>query len=120
MVRALGVIPARFASTRFPGKPLASLGDRTLIEQVVERARASRRLQRVIVATDDERIANVCRSANAEVLLTSPDSRGNYGPSWKKPLKSTANAKPKTAMDSISCEELLLIVDWMNDKQKPP
>ena len=73
MVRALGVIPARFASTRFPGKPLASLGDRTLIEQVVERARASRRLERVIVATDDERIASVCRSANAEVLLTSPD-----------------------------------------------
>ena len=73
MVRALGVIPARFASTRFPGKPLASLGDRTLIEQVVERARASRRLERVIVATDDERIASVCRSANAEVVLTSPD-----------------------------------------------
>jgi len=73
MVRALGVIPARFASTRFPGKPLASLGDRTLIEQVVERARAARRLQRVIVATDDERIANVCRSSGAEVVLTSPD-----------------------------------------------
>jgi 3-deoxy-manno-octulosonate cytidylyltransferase (CMP-KDO synthetase) len=73
MVRALGVIPARFASTRFPGKPLASLGDRTLIEQVAERARAARRLERVVVATDDERIAAVCRASGSEVVLTSPD-----------------------------------------------
>jgi len=73
MVRALGVIPARFASTRFPGKPLASLGDRTLIERVVARVRSATRLERVIVATDDPRIADVCRSSGAEVRLTSAD-----------------------------------------------
>jgi len=73
MVRALGVIPARFASTRFPGKPLASFGDKTLIEQVVARVRAASRLERVIVATDDRRIADVCRSSGVEVRLTSTD-----------------------------------------------
>jgi 3-deoxy-manno-octulosonate cytidylyltransferase (CMP-KDO synthetase) len=73
MVRALGVIPARFASTRFPGKPLASLGDRTLIERVFARVTAATRLERVIVATDDPRIADVCRSSGAEVRLTSAD-----------------------------------------------
>jgi 3-deoxy-manno-octulosonate cytidylyltransferase (CMP-KDO synthetase) len=72
MLRALGVIPARFASTRFPGKPLAPLGDRTLIEQVVDRVRRARRLARAFVATDDERIARVCRSSGIEVWMTSP------------------------------------------------
>ena len=73
MVRALGVIPARFASTRFPGKPLASLGDKTLIEQVAARVRATRSLERVIVATDDERIADVCRASGIEVRMTSAE-----------------------------------------------
>ena len=73
MVRALGVIPARFASTRFPGKPLASLGDKTLIEQVAARVRATRSLERVIVATDDERIADVCRASGIEVRITSAE-----------------------------------------------
>jgi 3-deoxy-manno-octulosonate cytidylyltransferase (CMP-KDO synthetase) len=73
MVRALGVIPARFASSRFPGKPLASLGNKTLIEIVAERVAAARLLERVIVATDDERIADVCVAAGVEVRITSAD-----------------------------------------------
>lgn len=72
-MRALGVIPARFASTRFPGKPLASFGNRTLIQQVAERVRAASSLDRVVVATDDERIAGVCRSSGIDVRLTSAD-----------------------------------------------
>ena len=73
MVRALGVIPARFASSRFPGKPLASLGDKTLIEAVAQRVGEARLLERVIVATDDERIADVCRASGIEVRITSAD-----------------------------------------------
>ncbi len=72
MAVALGVIPARFESTRFPGKPLAVLGDRTLIEQVWRRASAASRLERVIVATDDDRIAETARGFGAEVCITSP------------------------------------------------
>lgn len=71
MDRVLGVIPARFASTRFPGKLLAPLGDATLIEQVWRRVSASRAIDRVIVATDDERIAAAAAGFGAEARMTS-------------------------------------------------
>lgn len=73
MLRALGVIPARFASTRFRGKPLAPLGDRTMIEHVWRRACRATRLEAIIIATDDARIADHCRGFGAEVRMTSPD-----------------------------------------------
>jgi len=70
------IIPARFGSTRFPGKPLAELGGRTVIEHVVEAGLRSRVERPVLVATDDERIAAVVRenfaSADADVVMTSP------------------------------------------------
>ncbi|HKQ59938.1 MAG TPA: 3-deoxy-manno-octulosonate cytidylyltransferase [Candidatus Polarisedimenticolaceae bacterium] len=72
MPRALGVIPARYASTRFPGKPLAPLGGRSMLEEVWRRAATARRLARLIVATDDARIAETARGFGAEVALTSP------------------------------------------------
>ncbi len=72
-MRALGVIPARFASTRFPGKPLAPLGGKTLLERVWRRAGEARRIERLVVATDDERIADACIGFGAEVVMTSPD-----------------------------------------------
>ena len=71
MLLALGVIPARFASTRFPGKPLAPLGDGTVLEHVWRRARSSARLSRLIVATEDARIVEACRGFGAEAMLTS-------------------------------------------------
>jgi 3-deoxy-manno-octulosonate cytidylyltransferase (CMP-KDO synthetase) len=71
MPRVLGVIPARYASTRFPGKPLAPLGDRTLIEVVWRAARKADRLERLIIATDDRRIADEGARIGAETMLTS-------------------------------------------------
>jgi 3-deoxy-manno-octulosonate cytidylyltransferase (CMP-KDO synthetase) len=71
MPRVLGVIPARYASTRFPGKPLAPLGDRTLIEVVWRAASRAERLDRLIIATDDPRIADEARRIGAESMLTS-------------------------------------------------
>jgi len=73
MKRALGVIPARYSSTRFPGKILASLGGRPLVEHVWRRAVRAERLDRVLIATDDERIASACRGFGAEVVMTSPE-----------------------------------------------
>jgi 3-deoxy-manno-octulosonate cytidylyltransferase (CMP-KDO synthetase) len=72
MPRALGVIPARFASTRFPGKPLAPLAGRTLVEEVWRRAALARSLERLVLATDDARIADAGARFGAEVMLTSP------------------------------------------------
>lgn len=70
MDRVLGVIPARYASTRFPGKPLALLGDRSIVEEVWSRARQAQRIDRLVVATEDRRIVDACESFGAEVLLT--------------------------------------------------
>jgi len=58
-MKILGIIPARYASTRFPGKPLALIAGKPLIQRVVERCRGAKALSEVIVATDDARIAEV-------------------------------------------------------------
>lgn len=71
----LAIIPARFASSRFPGKPLAPLSGRPMIQWVYERARAARRVDDVIVATDDARIMAAVESFGGEAVLTSPDHR---------------------------------------------
>jgi 3-deoxy-manno-octulosonate cytidylyltransferase (CMP-KDO synthetase) len=68
----IGVIPARFASVRFPGKPLAPLAGKPMVLHVWEAARAARRLDRVVVATDDARIADCVRQAGGQSFMTSP------------------------------------------------
>lgn len=64
------VIPARYQSSRFPGKPLALLGDKPMIQHVYERVRAARGVTRVVVATDDERIRDVVAGFGADALMT--------------------------------------------------
>ncbi|HLH02301.1 MAG TPA: 3-deoxy-manno-octulosonate cytidylyltransferase [Bryobacteraceae bacterium] len=70
--RILGVIPARFASSRFPGKALALLAGKTMLQHVWERASLARYLSDVVIATDDERIASEGRRFGARVRMTSP------------------------------------------------
>jgi 3-deoxy-manno-octulosonate cytidylyltransferase (CMP-KDO synthetase) len=70
---AVGVIPARFASSRFPGKALTEIAGQTMIQRVWEGARRAKSLREVIVATDDERIARTCRSFGARTILTRGD-----------------------------------------------
>jgi 3-deoxy-manno-octulosonate cytidylyltransferase (CMP-KDO synthetase) len=70
---AAGVIPARYASTRFPGKPLADLGGKPLIQWTWEAAMRCKTLSRVLVATDDPRIAGAVRSFGGEVAMTRAD-----------------------------------------------
>lgn len=65
-------IPARYESTRFPGKPLADLAGRPMIAHVIERAKAAS-IGEVYIATDDDRIAAVAREHGAEVRMTRPD-----------------------------------------------
>ena len=60
-VKVLGIIPARYASTRFPGKPLALIAGKPLIQHVVEQCRKAKSLGEVIVATDDSRIADAVK-----------------------------------------------------------
>lgn len=71
--RILGVIPARYASSRFPGKALVSIGGKTMLQHVWERASESRYLTSIVIATDDERIRDAARGFGARVMMTSSD-----------------------------------------------
>ena len=69
---AVAVIPARYSSTRFPGKPLAQIAGRPMIQHVYERASAAQLVDRVLVATDDERIAAAVSEFGGQAVMTSP------------------------------------------------
>ncbi|MBN2572528.1 MAG: 3-deoxy-manno-octulosonate cytidylyltransferase [Ignavibacteriales bacterium] len=66
----LGVIPARFASSRLIGKPLAMIGDKPMIQHTYESAKKSKLITKLVIAVDEKRILNVARDFNAEVLMT--------------------------------------------------
>ena len=67
----IAIIPARYAATRLPGKPLADIEGKPMIQWVYERALQARRVDRVLVATDDERVAAAVRGFGGEAVLTS-------------------------------------------------
>lgn len=69
--RVVGIIPARYASSRFPGKPLALILGKSMIQRTWEQAKLATSLDAVVVATDDERIAETCKKFGAEVVMTS-------------------------------------------------
>jgi 3-deoxy-manno-octulosonate cytidylyltransferase (CMP-KDO synthetase) len=69
----VGIIPARWASTRFPGKPLHPVAGKPLVQHVWERCQTCRMLDRVAIATDDPRIAEAAQAFGAEAVMTSPD-----------------------------------------------
>lgn len=72
-MKFIAIIPARYASTRFPGKPLAMLGGKPIIQRVCEQARAV--FDRVLVATDDTRIAECVDNFGGKAVMTRPDHR---------------------------------------------
>jgi len=73
MAKVIGVIPARYSSTRFPGKPLVDILGKPMIQWVYENAMGSKLLDFLIVATDDERIYNVVKSFGGNVIMTPSD-----------------------------------------------
>jgi 3-deoxy-manno-octulosonate cytidylyltransferase (CMP-KDO synthetase) len=72
-MKAIAIIPARFASTRFPGKPLIEIGGKSMIQRVYEQTQKTPGLEAIIVATDDERIAHHVSGFGGKVVMTSPD-----------------------------------------------
>ena len=73
MKTALGVIPSRYQSSRFPGKPLADICGKPMIWWVYQRALKVNMLDELVVATDDERIASVCKENDIKFIMTSPE-----------------------------------------------
>lgn len=89
----IGIIPARYGSTRFPGKPLISILGKSLLQRTYENARRASSLSQVVVATDDQRIFDHVRSFGGQVVMTSADCATgtdrlaealSYNPQWMK------------------------------------
>ncbi len=71
-MKIIGIIPARYGSTRFPGKPLVDIDGKSMIQRVYEQSSKSNLLSHVVIATDDERIMNHVRDFGGNVMMTSP------------------------------------------------
>ena len=69
--KVLGVIPARYKSSRFPGKPLTPILGKPMIQRTYEQAKQAHKLDKLVVATDDERIAECVRNFGGDVVMTS-------------------------------------------------
>ena len=101
-MKIVGVIPARYASTRFPGKPLAPIAGKPLIQHVVERCRQAKSLSEVIVATDDARIADAAKKF-CRVEMTRADH-----PSGSDRIAEVAARQPWDAIVNIQGDEPLI------------
>ena len=74
-MKVLGIIPARYASSRFPGKPLIDLAGKTMIQRVYEQTSLSSLIDTVVVATDDDRIVEHVQSFGGNVMMTEDHHR---------------------------------------------
>ncbi|MFN2362323.1 MAG: 3-deoxy-manno-octulosonate cytidylyltransferase, partial [Marinobacter sp.] len=99
------VIPARFASTRLPGKPLADIAGKPMIEHVYDRACESY-ASRVIIATDDPRIETACRSFGAEVVMTSANHAS--GTDRLEEVARLMNFRPDERVVNVQGDEPLI------------
>jgi 3-deoxy-manno-octulosonate cytidylyltransferase (CMP-KDO synthetase) len=98
--RAIGVIPARYASVRFPGKALAEVGGKPLIRHVWEQARRLTAVDRLVVATDDRRIADAVAAFGGTAVLTRPDH-----PSGTDRVAEAARADPAAVVLNLQGDE---------------
>lgn len=113
-MRVLGVIPSRWGSTRFPGKSLHPILGKPLVCWVVEAVKRARRLDDVIVATDDTRIADAVRDLGVRVAMTSPDH-----PTGTDRVAEAAQAADDDVVINIQGDEPLIdpaLIDALAEK----
>ena len=101
--KILGVIPARYASSRFPGKALVPIGSKSMLQHVYERVSLARYLTRVIIATDDQRIYDEARRFGALVRMTQPDH-----PSGTDRVAEVASAEAAELIVNVQGDEPLI------------
>jgi 3-deoxy-manno-octulosonate cytidylyltransferase (CMP-KDO synthetase) len=115
MTKAVGIIPARWNSTRFQGKPLHLIAGKPLLRRVLERCRKAKNLDSVIVATDDMRIAQAAFAWGAQVALTSP----NHNSGTDRIAEVARKAKEFAYIINIQGDEPLvdpLLIDRLVEK----
>lgn len=99
----IGVIPARWGSTRFPGKSLAPIAGKPLVQWVLERTRQAKRLSTVLVATDDQRIFDAVAKMGGEAVMTRSDH-----PSGTDRIAEAVRGRPADAVINIQGDEPLI------------
>lgn len=107
--KIIGVIPARFASTRFPGKPLALIEGKPLLQWVVEQAQKAKTLNEVIVATDHQDIASLCQKLNVHFEMTESDL-----PSGTDRIYAAIKNNPADIVINIQGDEPMLNPEWID------
>lgn len=114
------VIPARFASTRFPGKPLADIAGKSMIQRVYEQAQKSGVAERIVVATDDERIFSHVKSFSGEAVMTSKEHKSGTDRCYEALNKSGENFDVVINLQGdepfIQPEQLQKLVSCFTDK----
>lgn len=112
--RVTVIIPARYGSSRYPGKPLAPLLGKPLIQHVYERARASRDVDEVLVATDDPRILNAVAGFGGRAVLTADGYR-----SGSDRVAAVAATLPGEVFVNLQGDEIFLHPDLLSDLVVP-
>lgn len=93
-MKILGIIPARFASTRFPGKPLIDILGKSMLQRVFEQAKKCTELSDIVIATDDERISAHAKSFGANVVITKAEHPSGTDRSFEAYLKHNTCSEP--------------------------
>lgn len=103
---SVGVIPARYGSTRFPGKPLVEIAGKPLLAHVIAGAKGARRLSQILVATDDERIASLAEKSGAKAVMTASELPTGSDRVWAA-LKSAGLEKVDVVVNIQGDEPLI-------------
>jgi 3-deoxy-manno-octulosonate cytidylyltransferase (CMP-KDO synthetase) len=113
-VKIIGVIPARFGSTRFPGKPLALLGGKPIVQWVIEGAKKSQKLTSLLLATDDERIAAIATQLGVEAVMTDSNL-----PSGTDRIWAAISQKDCDVAINIQGDEPFVSAKWIDSLVQP-
>lgn len=113
-MKVVAVIPARYASSRFPGKVLADLAGKPMVQHVVERTAQAKSVHRVLVATDDERIAAAIRAFGTEAVLTDP-----HHPSGTDRIAEAIREIPCDVVVNVQGDEPLLPPAMVDEAVEP-
>jgi 3-deoxy-manno-octulosonate cytidylyltransferase (CMP-KDO synthetase) len=113
-MKIIGVIPARFGSTRYPGKPLILIAGKPLLQWVIEGARQSRLISEVLVATDDARISSLCETLGVEAVMTASDLPTGSDRVW-----AAVGNRPADIVVNIQGDEPLISGDLLDQLVEP-
>lgn len=115
------IIPARYGSTRLPGKPLALLKNKPIIQHVYEKAKASKLINEIFVATDDRRIVEVVESFGGKAIITSPDhpsGTDRISEAVDKLLEEGYNLQENSIIINLQGDEPLIKVEMIDQLVK--